>query len=121
MEADKSKEPKIDDNKEQGETIANVRLITIVFLPLIFIMFSIWFFIFSPETIQCIIEEHFRAITGIPIAFITSLFLVLLLKQEAKGIVFKCLSFEFSGLAGEVILWAICFLAIVHAMEILWI
>ena len=73
----------------------------------------------SDEFVQ-LETQHFKAIIGIPAAFLSSLFLILLLKQSEKPIEFKGLSLEFRGTSGEIILWIACFLAITHAINALW-
>jgi len=46
--------------------------------------------------------------------------LVLVLKQDEKPIDIKFFSLTFSGFAGEVVLWAICFLSIAWSINFLW-
>jgi hypothetical protein len=81
------------------------------------VSFMAYIFFFKPDSASIdIMKEHFKAVIGIPAAYLASLFLVLLLKQKEKPIEFRGLSFEFKGASGEIILWVFSFLSIVYAI-----
>ena len=80
----------------------------------------VFYFNLKYNPLPKVCSPHFKMIMGIPGAFLTSLFLVLLLKHHETPIEFKGLSFEFKGASGEIILWVICFLSMVHAIDLLW-
>jgi hypothetical protein len=63
---------------------------------------------------------HFKAFMGMPAACATALFLILLLKQKETPIQFKAFTIELKGTSGEIVLWILCFLAIVHGLNTLW-
>lgn len=99
-------------------------LIRILFLVLtaagIFIVVYKAFFGNTDIMFQAMLQEHFKAVVGLPAAALTSFFLVLILKQTAGPIKFKGLSFEFEGTSGEVMLWIACFLSMVYSIDKLW-
>ena len=76
--------------------------------------------IFFSETLIKIILEHPAAIIGIPISALVSLSLVLSLEQVGGPIVFKMPGVEFKGASGQVVLWLLCFMAIVFSIKMLW-
>jgi hypothetical protein len=64
--------------------------------------------------------EHFATIVGVPLAALAAFGLVVTLDVVAGHIEFKGLGFEFRGAAGPIIMWVICFLAIVLAIYMTW-
>lgn len=94
-------------------------LLLIVLLVVVGIFTYLAFFQGSDE-MQAIMMSHFKAVVGLPAAFISSLILILLLKQTAGPIEFKGFSLEFKGTSGEIIMWILCFLSIVYAIDKLW-
>ena len=97
-----------------------IRLTILVILCLSIISITIIAFFNGSDWFGKLMEDHFKAIIGLPAAALTSMTLVLVLKQTAGPIEFKGLSFEFKGTSGEVILWVICFLSIVYSIDKLW-
>lgn len=68
-----------------------------------------------------IIEEHFAAIIGLPMAGVAAFIVVVLLKQTSGNeIEFEGMGFKFKGPSGEVVLWIICFAVIALAIKLLW-
>ena len=67
-----------------------------------------------------IVKEHFAATIGLPLAAIGALCVVLLLGFTEGPIEFSALGFSFSGAAGPIVFWVLCFLAIALAIKILW-
>lgn len=60
------------------------------------------------------------ATIGIGVSAITAFCLVALLEISRGPIEFKVLAFHFKGAAGPVVLWVLCFLAMVFAVWLLW-
>ncbi len=54
---------------------------------------------------------------GLPVAALMALGLVLSLEQESSKIKFKIIGLELQGVAGQLILWVICFLSIIIAIK----
>ncbi|MCZ4311875.1 hypothetical protein O4H66_00520 [Comamonadaceae bacterium G21597-S1] len=67
-----------------------------------------------------IVQDHFAAIVGLPVAAIFSAFLVVVLQQTSGPVRFEGLGFKFEGTSGQVVLWVFCFLAITVAIRLLW-
>ncbi len=67
-----------------------------------------------------IVQNHFAATIGLPLAAIAALCLVILLGFTDGPIEFSGLGFNFKGAAGPIVLWVLCFLAIAVAIKALW-
>ena len=68
-----------------------------------------------------IVESHFAAVVGLPMAGIASLCVVLILESSSRDpIEFEALGFKFRGASGPIVLWIFTFLAIAAAIKILW-
>jgi hypothetical protein len=67
-----------------------------------------------------LIQKHFAALMCVPMAALMSMCVVILLRYAAGPIEFKVPGFEFQGASGQVVLWVMCFLAIVSAIKLLW-
>jgi hypothetical protein len=65
-------------------------------------------------------QKHFAALIGVPMAALMSMCVVTLLRYTAGPIEFKVPGFEFQGASGQVVLWVMCFLAIISAVKLLW-
>jgi hypothetical protein len=65
--------------------------------------------------------RHFLVVVGLPMAALAAMFVVLLFRVVTGGnISVSVLGLKFEGAAGPVIMWVICFLAIVLAFDRLW-
>ena len=93
--------------------IAASLLATIVSLSAIF---AVW----SSEQLWVIFFKHFPAIIGIPAAAGTAFILVVVLRQIEGPIEITAPGFLLKGSAGQVILWVICFLSLIFALDRLW-
>ena len=67
-----------------------------------------------------LVLTHYPTVVGLPSAAAAALFIVLVLKAAAGPIEFDALGFKFKGASGPVVLWVMCFLAIVLAIRVLW-
>jgi hypothetical protein len=68
-----------------------------------------------------ILMDHFVCVVGLPMSAIASLFIVLVCEIFARDkIRFKALGVQFEGASGQVILWALCFITMTAALNILW-
>jgi magnesium-transporting ATPase (P-type) len=54
-------------------------------------------------------------------AALISLFVVLLLQFSTGPIRFSIPGFDFEGASGPIVLWVMCFLAVISAIKLLWI
>ena len=67
-----------------------------------------------------LIQKHFAALICVSMAALTSMCVVILLRCTAGPIRFNVRGFRFKGASGPVVLWVVCFLAIVVAIKLLW-
>lgn len=67
-----------------------------------------------------LISEHFTALVGLPAAFGAAFVVVALFRTVEGRIVFSALGFKFEGASGPIVMWVLCFLAIVAAIKALW-
>jgi hypothetical protein len=67
-----------------------------------------------------IFRKHPAAIIGLPTGALASLGIVLLLEVKSGRIEFEVLGLKFRGAAGEIVLWVVCFMAIISAIKLLW-
>ena len=67
-----------------------------------------------------VFRTHPGAVLGLPMAALAALCIVLFLEAKSGQIEFEGFGFKFRGASGEIILWVICFLAIVAAIKSLW-
>ena len=68
-----------------------------------------------------IIAEQFAAAFCVPIAYVSALILVLILRISGGPVEFKFWGLEFRGASGPLVFWILCFLAIVWAFKMMWI
>ena len=90
-----------------------------VFLGFLYLYWLGWSLSYD-QTIINTFYEHLRAVVGVPGAIITAFVLVTVLEQVSGPIEFEVLGFKLKGAAGPVILWVVCFLAIILGVKVLW-
>jgi succinate dehydrogenase hydrophobic anchor subunit len=64
--------------------------------------------------------QRFAAVVGIPLAMCAAFVVVAILEQTSGPIEVSAPGFSIKGAAGQVLFWLFVFLAIVHAIEVLW-
>jgi hypothetical protein len=64
---------------------------------------------------------HAPATLGIPFCAGTAMFVVLILRATQGPAEFEGLGFKFRGASGPIVMWVLCFLALVAATKLLWI
>lgn len=69
---------------------------------------------------EALVFKHYTTVIGLPSAAAAPLFIVLVLKAAAGPIEFEALGLKFRGASGPVVLWVLCFLAIVLAITLVW-
>ena len=67
-----------------------------------------------------LVRTQFPAVILVPMSGLASLCIVLLLRLSSGPLEFKAIGFEFRGASGQVVLWVVCFLAMVAAVKLLW-
>lgn len=80
------------------------------------IVYSSW----ADKWLVDIVKEHTQATVGLPLAAITSFFLVSMLQVTSGNIEFEGIGFKFRGASGPVVLWIACFIAMVIGIRLLW-
>lgn len=68
-----------------------------------------------------LIEHQFAAVILVPMSALGALCIVLLLRLSSGPLEFKAIGFEFRGASGQVVLWVVCFIALVAAVKLLWV
>jgi len=66
------------------------------------------------------VHDHPGGTIGIAMSAISAYCLVAILEISSGAIEFEVLGFKFKGASGPVILWVLCFLAMVFAVWLLW-
>jgi hypothetical protein len=67
-----------------------------------------------------IIDKHFPATIGLPLSAVSSLCVVLALRAATGPIEFEALGFKFQGASGPLVFWLLSFIAMIHALWLLW-
>lgn len=67
-----------------------------------------------------ILQDHFVAVVGLPLAAVAALFVVLILRSTQGPIEFGAAGLSFKGASGSIVLWLLCFLGIALAIKLLW-
>jgi magnesium-transporting ATPase (P-type) len=65
-------------------------------------------------------KAHFAVTVSMPFAAVVALFIVLLLRYSTGPINIQAPGFKFQGASGPILLWVICFLALVASIKTLW-
>jgi hypothetical protein len=75
----------------------------------------------SPQNWFVRIEDrHYAALIGTPMSAMTAFCIVSILRVTNGAIEFEAFGVTFRGASGPIILWAVCFGAVVAAFRILW-
>ncbi len=72
------------------------------------------------EWIQKLMKEQWPAFLGLPFAAGVAFCLVTVLEIRSGKVEFKAFGLDFTGPSGPVVLWVLCFLAMVGAYSMLW-
>ena len=64
--------------------------------------------------------EHYAATVALPLCALFPLCLVLVLRYTAGPIEFEGMGLKFKGASGPLVMWLLCFLAMVSAVKLLW-
>lgn len=68
-----------------------------------------------------LVRSQFPAIILLPMSALGALCIVLLLRLSSGPLEFRAIGFEFKGASGQVVLWVVCFLAMVASVKLLWV
>jgi hypothetical protein len=67
-----------------------------------------------------VLHDHIAAIVGLPASAAVSFILVVFLRQIQGPIEIEGWGFKFTGAAGSLVIWLVCFLALVGAIKLVW-
>lgn len=67
-----------------------------------------------------ILYEHLAAAIGVPLSALTALALVMALENVAGNVELEAFGLKFKGASGPIIMWVICFLALIAGIKALW-
>ena len=67
-----------------------------------------------------VIVRNYAAVIGIPCSALAALAVVLILRSAQGPLEFKGMGWEFRGAAAPVLMWILCFIAIIGAVRLLW-
>jgi len=82
--------------------------------------FLLWLLFTDSAATKALFLNEVRAIVGIPLAALTAFCVVTNLQATSGDIKFSGLTFTFEGAAGPVVLWVMCFLAVILSIVALW-
>jgi hypothetical protein len=89
-----------------------------------FFLFLAYQLIWGPPApgswLAILLNEHYAAMAGTPLAAVTAFCIVSILKVTNGPIEFEGFGFKFRGASGPIILWLLCFGAIACAFYFLW-
>jgi len=75
----------------------------------------------TKETLERMVKDHFRALYGIPMMSICSLLLVSFLRVSVGPIELELpFNIKLKGASGPIVLWVLCYLAMVASLMALW-
>ncbi len=100
--------------------VATLVLIGLAIVGSTFVYFLALDMAYAQPWVMDVLKEHTAAVLGLPLAAIAAFALVLVLETKSGRIEFEGFGFKFCGASGEVILWVICYLAIVSSIKLLW-
>lgn len=67
-----------------------------------------------------VVPKHFPVLVVLPFVGVAAFIVVFLFRQTAGPIELEAFSIKFKGAAGPIILWILCFAALVSAVHVLW-
>lgn len=93
---------------------------TAVFTSVFLMLITRW--AWTSPWLEALVQEHFPATVGLPLAAIASLVIVVLLEARFDQIEMKFFHgfIEFRGAAGPIVLWGFCFLIMAGSIKIVW-
>jgi hypothetical protein len=97
----------------------NIAILMILVAAGFIAVISIVYFMHDTEIVR-LGYQHFASIFGLPAAAAAALAIVLVTRSISGPMSAKFLGFEFQGAASEALMWILCFLAIVFAIEKTW-
>lgn len=120
----KGTEPEGKNPRQRGESFGGILTKAVACFAALFLGYAMYhvFFVDIPKTLvlETVIQQHFLALTGVPLSAIAATLVLAMFRAEAGEIKFKAIGFEFEGASGPAVIWVLCFLAFVVALRVLW-
>ena len=91
-----------------------------LFIMTCFFCLTIFFYSRNPDIVTEIARTHVRGLIGPPMAAMTAISVVTLLRVTSGSLEFEAFGFKFKGASGPVVLWVLTFLACVAGIVALW-
>ena len=111
----------MDNNNDRFKVFLKYSVVIGTFLVMVFYMGFLIFWTWRDNGwFFQILQSHFAATIGLPLAAVASLVIVILLEFTSGPIKMKAIGFEFEGAAAPAILWMFCFLTMVFGIKLLW-
>jgi hypothetical protein len=85
-----------------------------------FMLFFAWLGSRGAEWRSKLLENHFPAVIGLPVAAAGAFIIVTLFRQAAGPIKIRGWGLDIEGAGGPVLLWVVCFIAISVAIWMTW-
>lgn len=103
--------------KRYGPWVALIGMTIAAFVAL----FSICYLLITDNVLfRKIVDEHVRAVVGVPMAAVSAFLVVFILESRAGTIEFEIFKVKFRGASGPVVLWVFTFLSFVLGIWLLW-
>ena len=104
---------------EQWRNAINIALALIGLIAVGVLFAAAWVNRYDPILTEMVVR-NFPAIIGLPFAGLAAFVVVALFRQSEGVIEFEVSGLKLKGAAGQIVLWVLCFLAIVGAIALLW-
>ncbi len=111
------------DSEERFRELFSYISITVIIVGVAFFVGLVILLTFSYDyetRILNVIVKNYAAVIGVPCSALAALAVVLILRSSQGPLEFKGLGCEFRGASAPVLMWILCFLAIVGAVNLLW-
>lgn len=97
-----------------------VVIVLLLLISLLVSSLSILALLYQSGDLLLLAKENARAMIGIPWAGGAAFIVVLVLRTSFGEIDFKFLGMSFAGASGPIVMWVLCFLVEVYAIQLLW-
>ena len=104
---------------DSWRTAINIGIAVVAMVAVGLLLAAVWYNRFDP-VLSDLVVKNFATIIGLPFAFIASFVVVALFRQSEGQVDFEGFGFKFSGAAGQIVLWVLCFLVISGCIKLLW-
>jgi hypothetical protein len=104
---------------DRWRQLINLGIALVALMAVALLVVALWYNRFD-EVLTNLVLRNFPVIIGLPFAFIAAFVVVALFRQGETPLEFEGFGLKLKGAAGEIVLWILCFVAIVGAIALLW-